>query len=107
NQNLFPAGTTTGTGVPIAVNHCQQISGHFIWSTGITAGVAVVEIADSTTTPGTWFQIAKSDVVADSITGPADVGWTHPFPPRPGRGRILTPVAGGSIQMTVNGLTGA
>ena|SRR5215467_9979963 len=106
NVDLFPAGTTTGTGVPVAVNHCQQISGHFKWSAGVSAGVAVIEIADSPSQAGTWAEVARSDVAGDAITGPADAFWTWPYPAGAVRSRMLTPAAGGSIQVTMNGLTG-
>ena len=106
NQDLLPSGTTAGTGTPIAVNHCSQISGHIKWSAGVTAGKVAIEIADAPGSAGTWQEIAGSDVAADGISGPQTVSWTYPFPAGAVRARVVTGVTGGSVQTVMNGLTG-
>lgn len=97
-------GATTGTGKALPMNICRQI-GWFTERTGtLTAGVYVIEWADSIDYAGTWREIAEINAT-DVETGDDGAG-EYPGPKGFVRARVTTPIVGGTITVYLNGLRG-
>jgi len=95
---------TTGTGSMQAVNQAAQLGYSVIWSTGVTAGEVVIEVADTSAYAGTWAEIDRLNFTAAPGANSMQSG-TFPGPFRFARARVTTNVTGGTVTVTLQQLT--
>lgn len=96
---------TTGTGTSVSTSSAIQIGYSVIWSAGVSAGVVVIEAANSSSYAGTWAQIDSLDFAAAPAANSMVTG-TYPGPLQFTRCRVTTTVSGGTATCTINRING-
>ena len=104
-DNISLNGVTTGTGTPIAMQDCRQISWTVKGVGIVTGGTVKIECADTQDYSGAWMELDSLDlsspVLTDSLyqsTYPGSVGGFF-------RGRVSSDVTGGgTVTVSFNGL---
>lgn len=104
-DNISLDAVTTGTGTPIAMQDCRQISWTVKGAGTVSGGTLKIECADTQDYSGTWQELDSLDlsspVLSDSLyqsTYPGSVGGFF-------RGRVSSDVTGGgTVTVSFNGL---